>query len=327
MSKENEELNFNSLIKILRNEKTLKALENMIEYIKLNIDNIIQNKIITFKQLDELFFFLLNNTISTSIQIDFFKYFIDLFTSMIFKSEDVLKLNFLSNIFSIKSLFYIQSSSINSLNDLFDKYYNYYFPIEEYEYKEKEIIDYLYDDDNNYIWTQGKIISMNGNQIKISLLYDNKIILLKKNSYKIKPKNTFSEEGEIEWRENLKKDDLIDCLDIGNNWMKSSVVRRLKKTITVCFQYDNIEDKNSYGYDYKYNKSFNIYNPKIRKFNSQSFEIRCFEMYPKSPFHNIILMKIICIFLLKIIIILFLLMKIKFILWNLFIYVIILLVK
>ena len=77
---------------------------------------------------------------------------------MIFKSEDVLKLNFLSNIFSIKSLFYIQSSSINSLNDLFDKYYNYYFPIEEYEYKEKEIIDYLYDDDNNYIWTQGEII-------------------------------------------------------------------------------------------------------------------------------------------------------------------------
>ena len=57
MSKENEKLNFNSLIKILRNEKTLKALENMIEYIKLNIDNIIQNKIITFKQLDELFFF------------------------------------------------------------------------------------------------------------------------------------------------------------------------------------------------------------------------------------------------------------------------------
>ena len=287
MSKENEKLNFNSLIKILRNEKTLKALENMIEYIKLNIENIIQNKIITFKQLDELFFFLLNNTISTSIQIDFFKYFIDLFTSMIFKSEDVLKLNFLSNIFSIKSLFYIQSSSINSLNDLFDKYYNYYFPIEEYEYKEKEIIDYLYDDDNNYIWTQGEIISMNGNQIKISLLYDNKIILLKKNSYKIKPKNTFSEEGEIEWRENLKKDDSIDCLDIGNNWMKSCVVRRLKKSIIVCFQYDNIEDKNSYGYDYKYNKTFNIYNPKIRKFNSQSFEIRCFEMYPKSPFHNI----------------------------------------
>ena len=57
MSKENEKLNFNSLIKILRNEKTLKALENMIEYIKLNIENIIQNKIITFKQLDELFFF------------------------------------------------------------------------------------------------------------------------------------------------------------------------------------------------------------------------------------------------------------------------------
>ena len=57
MSKENEKLNFNSLIKILRNEKTLKALENMIEYIKLNIDNIIQNKIITSKQLDELFFF------------------------------------------------------------------------------------------------------------------------------------------------------------------------------------------------------------------------------------------------------------------------------
>ena len=77
---------------------------------------------------------------------------------MKFKPEDVLKLNFLSNIFSIKSLFYIQSSSINSLNDLFDKYYNYYFPIEEYEYKEKEIIDYLYDDDNNYIWTQGEII-------------------------------------------------------------------------------------------------------------------------------------------------------------------------
>ena len=69
--------------------------------------------------------------------------------------------------------------------------------------------------------------------------------------------------------------------------MKSCVVRRLKKSIIVCFQYDNIEDKNSYGYDYKYNKTFNIYNPKIRKFNSQSFEIRCFEMYPKSPFHNI----------------------------------------
>ena len=138
---------------------------------------------------------------------------------------------------------------------------NTFFPIEEHEYKENDIVDYLYDEDNKYMWTQGKIITINNNQIVLSLLLDNeKIIKVKKNSFKIKPKNTFTNDEEIEWRNNLKKDDLIDCLDIGNNWMKSSVVRRLKKTITVCFQYDNIEDKNSYGYDYKYNKSFNIYN-------------------------------------------------------------------
>ena len=52
-----EEKDFNSLIKTLRNEKSLFALEDMIEFVKNNKENMLQNKIITFKQLDELFFF------------------------------------------------------------------------------------------------------------------------------------------------------------------------------------------------------------------------------------------------------------------------------
>ena len=84
-----EEKDFNSLIKTLRNEKSLFALEDMIEFVKNNKENMLQNKIITFKQLDDLFFFLNNNKISTSIQIDFFKEFIDLFTSNQFQPEDL----------------------------------------------------------------------------------------------------------------------------------------------------------------------------------------------------------------------------------------------
>ena len=52
-----EEKDFNSLIKTLRNEKSLFALEDMIEFVKNNKENMLQNKIITFKQLDDLFFF------------------------------------------------------------------------------------------------------------------------------------------------------------------------------------------------------------------------------------------------------------------------------
>ena len=54
-----EEKDFKSLIKTLRNEKSLFALEDMIDYIKSNIDNLLQNKIITFKDIDDLFFFYL----------------------------------------------------------------------------------------------------------------------------------------------------------------------------------------------------------------------------------------------------------------------------
>ena len=54
-----EEKDFKFLIKTLRNEKSLFALEDMIDYIKSNIDNLLQNKIITFKDIGDLFFFYL----------------------------------------------------------------------------------------------------------------------------------------------------------------------------------------------------------------------------------------------------------------------------
>ena len=170
-----EEIEFNTLMNNLRNEKTLISLENIIEYIKSNIEKFTQNKILSYKLLDELFFFLQNNNISKQTQIDFYKYFIDLFISMKFKPEDLLKLDFLSNIFSQKSNFYTQSTSINSLNSLLEKYYNFFFPIEEEkkEFGKNDIIDYLNEEDNYYNWTQGEIISINNNQVQIKLL-DNK---------------------------------------------------------------------------------------------------------------------------------------------------------
>ena len=282
-----EEKDFKSLIKTLRNEKSLFALEDMIDYIKSNIGNLLQNKIITFKDIDDLFFFLLNNKISISYQIDFFKFFIDLFTSMKFKPEDLNKLNFLSEIFSSKSNFYIQSSLINSLNDLLNKYYNIFFPREEKEYQKNEIIDYLYDEDNKYIWTQGKIISINNNQIILHLLLDEeKIITVKKNSFKIRPKNTFTDDVEINWRRNLKKDDLVDCLDIGDNWIKSHITSRIVKNVLICYKHNNLENNKIYGYDNNYNKLFNIYSPQIRQINSLSFDIRFYEMYPQTPSKN-----------------------------------------
>ena len=52
-----EEIEFNTLMNNLRNEKTLISLENIIEYIKSNIEKFTQNKILSYKLLDELFFF------------------------------------------------------------------------------------------------------------------------------------------------------------------------------------------------------------------------------------------------------------------------------
>ena len=279
-----EENEFNTLMNNLRNEKTLIALENIIEYIKSNIEKFLQNKILSYKLLDELFFFLQNNNISISTQIDFYKYFIDLFISMKFKPEDLLKLDFLSNIFSQKSNFYTQSSSLNSLNSLLEKYYNFFFPIEEKnEFEKNDIIDYLNEEDQYYNWTQGEIILIDDNQIQIQLL-DNKKVTLNKNSFKIKPKNTFSKDDEIEWRNNIKKDDLLDCLDIGNNWIKSYVFRKISKDITVCYQFE--KDNKKYGYTNKFNKTFNIYTPKIRMINTESFDINSYQLYPKSPSQN-----------------------------------------
>ena len=281
-----EEIEFNTLMNNLRNEKTLISLENIIEYIKSNIEKFTQNKILSYKLLDELFFFLQNNNISKQTQIDFYKYFIDLFISMKFKPEDLLKLDFLSNIFSQKSNFYTQSTSINSLNSLLEKYYNFFFPIEEEkkQFEKNDIIDYLNEEDNYYNWTQGEIISINNNQVQIKLL-DNKKITLNQNSFKIKPKNTFSKDEEIEWRNNIKKDDLLDCLDIGNNWMKSYVLRKSTNDIIICYQFE--KDNKTYGYNTKFNKTFNIYTPKIRMINTESFNINCYQIYPKSPSDNI----------------------------------------
>ena len=279
-----EENEFNTLINNLRNEKTLLSLENIIEYIKSNIEKFLQNKILSYKLLDELFFFLQNNNISKPTQIDLYKYFIDLFISMKFKPEDLLKLDFLSNIFSQKSNFYTQSTSNNSLNSLLETYYNFFFPIQEIkEFEKNDIIDYLDEEENYYNWTQGEIISIDNNQIQIQLV-NNKKITLNKNSFKIKPKNTFSKDDEIEWRKNLKKDDLLDCLDIGNNWMRSYVFRKFSNDITVCYQLE--KDNKNIGYNNKFNKSFNIYSPKIRMIDTESFNVNSFQLYPKSPSQN-----------------------------------------
>ena len=70
-----EEKDFKSLIKTLRNEKSLFVLEDMIEYIKSNIDNLLQNKIITYKNIDDLFFFLKLNIVKILIGNNFFSLF------------------------------------------------------------------------------------------------------------------------------------------------------------------------------------------------------------------------------------------------------------
>ena len=64
-----EEKDFKSLIKTLRNEKSLFVLEDMIEYIKSNIDNLLQNKIITYKNYFLMKKYLIKNLIYLNLLV------------------------------------------------------------------------------------------------------------------------------------------------------------------------------------------------------------------------------------------------------------------
>ena len=296
MKNENSEKNFENLFQTLKSENSIESLNNIFNFIKENSEDFYNTKI-QIELQNDFIKYLLEKTIDINIQMNIFKYFIDLIIDQKYKKENLYKITFIFEIFNLKYEIYNNNNSIFSLFDFLEKYYEFYFPLleeqKDFIYEEKTFLDYLLidmNDNENYkfLWIQAKIKKIEENEIVILNPMTKKLEKIVKNSWRIRPKNTFTyDDKDLEFRKNLKENDIIDAYDNNKNWFKSTIKERNSDLIEVSFNFVH-DDNKFYGLVEKYNKWFNIFSPCVRKLKTFSFDILDFTLYDQeSSFNNV----------------------------------------
>ena len=287
MKNENSEKIFENLFQILKNENSKESLNNIFNFIKENSEEFYNTKI-QIELQNEFIKYLLEKIIDINIQMSIFKYFIDLIIAQKYKKENLYKITFIFEIFNLKYEIYTNNNQIFSLFDFLEKYYEYYFPLfeeqKDFPYEEKTFLDYLLidmTDNENYkfLWLQTKIKKILNDEIVILNPMTSKLEKIQKNSWRIRPKNTFTyDDKDLEFRNNLKENDVIDAYDNNKNWYKSTIKERSSELVEVSFSFVH-DDNKIYGLTEKYNKWFNIFSPCIRKEKTFSFNILDYTLY------------------------------------------------
>ena len=89
---------YDDLLKEIRVQKSLPALEKIYEDLKQNKSYLYDNNVIPYQFSNDLLWFLQNNFIKTDTQLDIYKLYIDEFFDMKLKPEDMTKVKFLFEI-------------------------------------------------------------------------------------------------------------------------------------------------------------------------------------------------------------------------------------
>ena len=292
MKNENSEKIFENLFQLLKKENSIESLNNIFNFIKENSSDFYNTKI-QIELQNEFIKYLLEKIIDINIQMNIFKYFIDLIIDQKYKKENLYKITFIFEMFNLKYEIY---NSNFSLFDLLKKYYEIYFPLfeeqKDFIYEEKTFLDYLLidmSDDKNYkfLWIQAKIKKIIDDELLILNPMTSKLEKRAKNDWRIRPKNTFTfDDKDLDFRQNLKENDIIDAYDNNKNWFRSTIKERSSELVEVSFNFFNEEDNKIYGLTEKYNKWFNIFSPCIRKENTFSFNILDYSLYDQESSLN-----------------------------------------
>ena len=222
---------YEELIKELRVQKSLSALEKIYEDLKSNKDSLYDNNVIPFQYSDDLLWFLQHHLIKIETQMDIFKLYIDGLFEMKCKPEDLLKIHFMTTIFQYDSDFYKSASNIENFLVFLNKFFNIYYPKNTTKTHEVgDVMDILINDErfnmNLLGWIQMPIKRIDQEK-KLYIFEDykdsSKELMIAMDNFKVQEKNVYAKEEEISWRNNLKVGDKVDYLTANLNWVEGNV--------------------------------------------------------------------------------------------------------
>ena len=218
------------LLKEIRVQKSLPALEKIYEDLKQNKSYLYDNNVIPYQFSNDLLWFLQNNFIKTDTQLDIYKLYIDEFFDMKLKPEDMTKVKFLFEIYNYETNFYRNATYIDNFLIFLNKFFNIYYPKNNsIEHEVGDVMDYLVSEERFqtqlFGWIQIPIKRIDKEK-KLYIFEDinsNKEVMVAFDSFKVQEKNTFVKEEEMNWRNNLKEGDKVDYLTSNKNWVEGTI--------------------------------------------------------------------------------------------------------
>ena len=224
---------FEELINILIKEKSIKSLESIYAFLNENRKSIYNDKIIPYKLSVKLFKSFNTNVISTELVLNIYKIYIDEMFSIKYYPEDELDKirEIIIIIFELNTKVYIESD-LHNFSILLEHYFNKFYPKDKnIKHKVGDVMDVVVSDDINFKklmgWTQMPIMEIDEEK-KIYRFQDTKTKLntieVNFDSYLTQEKNTFVTEEEVNWKNNLKVNDVVDFYDVKKNlWVEAYI--------------------------------------------------------------------------------------------------------
>ena len=227
---------FDKLKSDLIKNNSKKEIDAIYEFIKQNRANLYNNKILPVNLTKNLINFLSNNGKFLDIIMDIYKIYIEEFFNTKNFPEDEID-NFkdiLITIFTIESNIYTEVVDYTGfLRQYFAKYYPKKSNI---IHEEGDVVEVLIADikANKSIlgWTHFTIKRVDKERklyIFDSLIKGISEINLSFNDYKIQEKNTFANEEEVNWKKNLKLNDLVDVYNYKKNLWVEGYVKKINE--------------------------------------------------------------------------------------------------
>ena len=219
---------YDSLLKEIRTQKSISVLEKIYEVLKENKSSLFDNNVVPIQFSNDLFWLLQYNVIQIDTQLDIYKLYIDDYFSL--KYPEV-KTEVLHHIFNYESNFYRNASNIENILVFLNRFFNIYYPKNNTIIHEVgDIMDIFISDEafqvNLFGWIQMPIkrIEKDKNLYIFEDYKDNnKEIMIAIDNFKVQEKNTFVQEDEMIWRNNLKVGDKVDYLTSNKNWVEGYV--------------------------------------------------------------------------------------------------------
>lgn len=258
------------------NDSINYTFNDLYDIVDKNKDNLSNIDINIWKRLSSK---LLIPGVDLHKQIKIMEIFLDNFFSQKLKKEYI---SCFANLFyNSYDIFKIKSYS-EVLQDYYDKYFKKE-PIDITKLTNGTVMDFLIEKEGVYYhWTRCLIINTDIEKklVTLKVPYSNETFTVNVDSFRLYPVNTFTKD--YEWRINLKEGDLIDTLDDLGYWLKGTIVERKDNMVKVGLRIYQ-KDNSFYGYTPEYDTWFSIYNCRIQKYETLSFDIHAWNKYPNRP--------------------------------------------